>query len=207
MALVVGVDFDNTVISYDAVMHRAAVADQLIAPSLSPTKRAIRDTVRAREGGEAAWRRLQALVYGVRIGEAGFTPGVEEFFRACRGRGVPVYIVSHKTVASAGEPAVDLRAAALRWMRERGVFAPEGLGLDEAHVFFEYTRAAKLSRIQALGCTHFVDDLEETFRDPAFPAGVERILYDPHGRPGMRAGIRSIATWEELADSLTAHVV
>jgi hypothetical protein len=48
-------------------------------------------------------------------------------------------------------------------------------------VYFEDDRAHKLARIAALDCTHFVDDLEEVFADPHFPAGVRRILFAEAG--------------------------
>ena len=32
-------------------------------------------------------------------------------------------------------------------------------------------------RIRALGCTHFIDDLEEVFLEPSFPSDVHKILF------------------------------
>ena len=72
-------------------------------------------------------------------------------------------------------------------MAERGFFCSNGFGIPIERVFFESTRAAKLERICALGCTHFIDDLEEVFSDPAFPARVLPILFaatSPEALPG-----------------------
>ena len=79
---------------------------------------------------------------------------------------------SHKTQFGERGPAVDLRAAAHHWL------ATHSISLD---VYFEPTRAEKLARICALGCSIFIDDLVEVLADPAFPPGVERILFDPSG--------------------------
>ena len=56
---------------------------------------------------------------------------------------------------------VNLRQAALGWMTAQGFFGTSGFAVPAENVFFESTRAEKLARIAALGCTHFIDDLEE----------------------------------------------
>ena len=35
-----------------------------------------------------------------------------------------------------------------------------------------------------LGCTHFIDDLEEVLAHPDFPVAVERLLFDPYTENG-----------------------
>lgn len=62
-------------------------------------------------------------------------------------------------------------------MTARGFFSQDGYGISQ--VFFEATRAEKLARIGRLRCDWFIDDLAEVFSDPAFPAGVRRILFAP----------------------------
>jgi hypothetical protein len=66
-------------------------------------------------------------------------------------------------------------------------------------VFFEETKAGKLARIAALGCRAFVDDLPELLGDPAFPAGVRRILFDPGRLHAPPAGVVAAASWSEVA--------
>ena len=172
-------------------------------------KREIRDTLRKRDGGELVWRKLQTLAYGQRMSEAEMIPGVERFMALCRERGVALSIVSHKTrYANFGSSRVDLRRAALTWMTEHGLFDDEH-GLTPEDVHFGDTRSAKISRIAALDCAIFVDDLIEVFSETAFPDAVRPILFDPtadagpatartaHGRP-----IDSYPSW----DLITEHV-
>jgi hypothetical protein len=66
-------------------------------------------------------------------------------------------------------------------------------------VHLEATREAKFGRIASIGCTTFVDDLPEFLTDPAFPAGVVRVLFDPHG-VGAPQGVRRIGSWHEAVD-------
>jgi hypothetical protein len=77
--------------------------------------------------------------------------------------------VSHKTqFANYDTTETDLRKGALKWLDRAG----SSYGTDRSFrrdVYFESTRVDKINRIRSLGCTHFIDDLEETFREPSFP--------------------------------------
>lgn len=174
----IGIDFDNTLIDYDRVFLAAARERGLVGVDFHGSKREVRDEIRLLPDGELAWQRLQGHVYGAGIGGAVLFEGAGEFLRACRARGLDLFVVSHKTRYGHLDPTrVDLRQAALGWMKGQGFFAADGFGLDPRYVFFEETRAAKLARIAALACTHFIDDLEEVFADPDFPQGVRGILF------------------------------
>ncbi len=178
MPYIVGVDFDNTLVSYDDVMHRSAVLFGFIDKDVSRSKRNIRDEIRRLPDGEMKWRKLQAFVYGERMNEARLMEGVKDFFGLCKKRGIRTYIVSHKTkFAAADEKEIDLRQAALEWMNTHGFFDEKGLGLSAQDVYFEGTRKEKAERIKALRCTHFIDDLEEIFLEKSFPARCAKILY------------------------------
>jgi len=119
-----GVDLDNTLIDYDHVFVKEARERGLVDQAFSRSKQSVRDSIRLLPEGELAWQRLQGYVYG-----RGFpVPAVEgarEFLRRCRERSIPVYIVSHKTRYGNHDPdRVDLREAALGWLRKQGFFEP-----------------------------------------------------------------------------------
>ena len=199
MDCIIGVDFDNTLISYDDLMHSVATQQGLIDPATRKSKKEIRDKIRQLPDGEIQWRKLQALVYGVRIGKAGLIDGVKGFFEYCHRHRVRVYIISHKTeFANFDETGTNLRRAALDWMMRNKFFEGNGLGLLREDVYFESTRCAKIERIRDLRCTHFIDDLEETFLEDSFPAHVEKILYDPHTEHRSLPGVKVVRTWEEI---------
>jgi hypothetical protein len=203
---VVGVDFDNTLVTYDELLVRLAAEEELLEPGRALSKKALRDEVRALPDGESQWRRLQGLAYGRRISGASPAPGAKDFLTLCHRSGVRVYVVSHKTEhAAVDETRTSLREAALGWMEANGLFDADRCGLSPDAVFFEPTRAAKLERIAALGCTCFVDDLEETYLEESFPAGVRRILYLPHGGQDAPAGVDVFETWDEIAGCVLAQ--
>lgn len=204
----IGVDFDNTIASYDELMHAIALERGLIDAGLAKNKKLIRDAIRALPDGETHWRGLQVTVYGPRMNEARPLEGVIEFFAECHRRGIPAYIVSHKTeFANFGESGVNLRTAAMTWLEQHGFIHETRTGLRKTDVFFESTRAEKIGRVKALGATHFIDDLEETFLETSFPRGVEKILIATHGQPGQLPGVMSFSTWRQIHEHLFSRAV
>ena len=205
MRPLIGVDFDNTIVSYDDVIHKLAVQRGLVPTDVKVSKRHVRDSVRLAPDGEIEWQKLQAIVYGPRMEEATLIDGVQRFLEVCRRGRISVFIVSHKTeYANYDTTSTNLRAAALTWMRSKGLFQSDGLGLSERDVYFESTRRRKIERIVRLGCTHFIDDLEETFLEQTFPGDVEKILYGPHAQETGPGGVRVFSSWEEISDHFFA---
>ena len=117
--MVIGVDFDNTIVCYDRLFHHVAVEKSLVPATVPADKESVRNYLREQDR-EDDWTELQGLVYGVRIREAEPFPGVREFFAECRRRGIPVYVVSHKTRLPVRGPQVDLHEAARGWLECQG---------------------------------------------------------------------------------------
>ena len=197
--LVIGIDLDNTVVCYDELFHSVACQEGLIESSAPRSKEQIRDAIRLLPQGENKWTRLQAIVYGVQMSGAIAFEGCEDFLRHCAARGTKAVIVSHKTpFATLDGAPVDLRAAAIAWMKTKGFFDPDGCGLSPDDVFFESTRLEKIARIRALGCTHFIDDLMEVFVEPSFPREVAKLLFAPHGAAPASREIKVYRSWHDL---------
>ncbi len=176
--MVIGVDFDNTIICYDQAFHQAARAAGLVGPGIPVSKRAVRDAVRQGPGGDLAWQELQFQVYGPRIRQSRPAQGALDFLGRCSRERIPVFVISHKTEFASRDPGgLSLRQAALDWLEAEGFF--RGGALAPGSVRFGATRAEKLAHIRATGCTLFIDDLEEVFREPDFPPQVRGILYAP----------------------------
>jgi hypothetical protein len=197
---VVGIDFDNTLVTYDRLMHQTAVERGLIDARTPANKREVRDRIRRLPDGEVEWQKLQGLVYGPLMPRAELIAGAARFVQACREHGWPIYVVSHKTeFAGYDDTRTNLRDAARAWMWANGFFDGGGFGLQPGDVFFEGTREDKVARIRALGCTHFIDDLEEVFCEPTFPSGTERLLLS-HRTSVSDDRIRVLTDWAELHD-------
>jgi hypothetical protein len=198
-----GVDFDNTLVVYDELFRTIAAERGLISAGAGGGKRQIRDAIRMLPGGEIQWQKLQAVAYGPRIGEARLAEGAGTFLGLCRRAGVKVYVISHKTErAGYDETGTNLRNAAMRLMEVHQLFGAEGFGLEEDAIYFGATRREKIGYIRSLGCTHFIDDLEETFLEDSFPAGVQKILYAPKPPADAPSGVIVAVSWKHICDYL-----
>lgn len=196
---IVGVDFDNTLISYDEVFFNHALDLKLINPETNKSKKDVRDKIRLLPDGEIIWQKMQAFVYGKGISQACINDGTQDFLKACARYRIKVYIVSHKTKYSHYDPdQVNLRQAALDWMTANDFFKAEGLGLCSDQVYFEATRSQKIGRLKSLGCTHFIDDLEEVFLEKEFPVGVEKILFSPQAEASLSDGMKVFKSWVKI---------
>ncbi len=204
--MIIGLDFDNTIVAYDSLFHRVALELEVIPADLPVNKTAVRDHLRA-TGRENIWTEMQGTVYGSRIGEARLFDGVIEFLLLCKERGIPVRIVSHKTKFPFLGERHDLHAAARGWLHDQGVIDPAVTGIGDAEVFFELTKTEKLARIAALGCTHFIDDLPELLEDRSFPAATARILFDPQNIHPTSLALQKVNSWSSLQNLLLGRTV
>lgn len=171
----IGIDLDNTLVCYDALFYQLACEYSLVPDTLPAQKQCVRDYIRQHAGDEA-WQGLQALAYDTRMSEACLFPDALGVIRAWKERGYALSIISHKTRTSPCAPEGNLHAAAIAFLAQAGMLQY----ISPEHIYFLPSRAAKIATIARLGCTVFVDDLPEIFRDENFPPHVQAILFDPH---------------------------
>lgn len=191
----VGLDFDNTIVSYDALFHRIAREGGLVPGDTPVSKVSVRDHLR-RTGREDIWTGMQGIAYGPRMSEAQAFDGVREFLAWARGEGIRLSIVSHKTRHPFVGERHDLHAAARAWI-ERFLSDADGPLVPAQSVYFELTKDAKLARIDATGCDVYVDDLPEILLAPDFPARALRILFDPDGHH-PDTGLDRVTDWNAV---------
>jgi len=177
--VVIGIDFDNTIINYDKIIYKIAREKEFIPINYPCDKRIIKNAIMALPQGDLKWQNIQAKIYGKRINEAHLAQGVLEFINKCKDHQIPVYVISHKTKFSNLLPgSKNFQKAAIQWMG-KNIFYPKS-ALKPRNIYFEITRKEKVKRIEQLGCTHFIDDLKEVFQEPEFPQRVKKILYAPY---------------------------
>jgi len=195
----IGVDLDNTLAIYGNLLYQLAVSRGLVTPIVKKDKTVIRDKVRELVDGEIEWQKLQSDIYGAAMNGAELADGVDCFFRLCARMGVRVCIVSHRTrYPNYGDKSIDLHQSATSWLEDNHFFSDNDWMLTKDDVFFEPSRKEKLDRIQILGCTHFVDDLQEVLLSDNFPRGVYKILYNQSDtRPNIQ-GVSVANTWYQV---------
>lgn len=197
--MIIGIDFDNTIVCYDELFHQAAVERGLIPATVPVFKEAVRNYLRT-QGKEEDWIELQGYVYGARMQEGVPFLGTLEFFKECKKRGIPVYIISHRTRHPFQGPPYDLHKAAHEWLEKYGFYDPARIGLSRDRVYLELTKKEKLDRIIHVGCSHFIDDLPEFLEEPDFPSNVEKVLFDPMGDHATAHNFHRLASWVEIEE-------
>jgi len=201
--MLVGVDFDNTIVSYDQVFHREALAAGLIDAELPQTKLAVRQQIWDRYG-DIVWQRLQGQIYGPKMSAAQMIDGALDFFRTCYELQIPTQIISHKTeYGHFDDSRTSLRQVALQWLEAQGFFAA-GTGLQPELVSFENTRSEKIARINASGCSHFIDDLPEVLLDRQLSEQIRPILFAPAEKQAA-ASLFCCCSWEQVSALICAE--
>lgn len=194
----IGLDFDNTIVDYDELFHRVAVAQRLIPTDCAQNKLAVRDYLRAVDR-EDEWTELQGHVYGSCMNDAPAYLGAIAFAQRARTSGHELFIISHKTQFPFLGPKHDLHVAARSWIAANMHVNGTNI-LPDGNVFFELTKEQKMARIAKCDCDVFVDDLPEILLASNFPARTMRLLFDPEQRHhGLdAAGIQRFNTWSDL---------
>jgi len=195
--MLIGVDFDNTIVSYDELFCMVAKEQGHLPADRSANKTQLRDRLRA-EGREDVWTAMQGYVYGERMRDAKPFPGVLEFFSFSRSSRIPVAIISHRTRYPYKGPRHDLHAAAMQWLQENMVTGDGQALFHKDRVFLEISKGDKMKRIVQQGCTHFIDDLPEFLLDVEFPLKVNRVLFDPDNCHASSPHFRHARSWEEI---------
>lgn len=194
--MLIGLDFDNTIVSYDALFHKVAVEQEHVPADLPKSKLAVRDYLRKIDN-EAVWTEMQGYVYGARMEDAAAYPGVIEFIKRARDKGISLAIVSHKTKYPFLGPKYDLHKTARGWIANALMDGVTNL-IEPDHVFFELTKEKKISRIADIGCNYFIDDLPEILLMPTFPIKSKRILFDPKGIHNTEGLSAKLESWQEI---------
>ena len=195
--MIIGVDFDNTIVSYDRLFHTIATQQKLIPDDLAVNKIVIRDYLRA-AGKEDQWTAMQGEAYGRRILESSIFPGVKDFFHKAIEIGHTISIISHKTKSPIAGPQYDLHTAALQLIQKVDLFGTDAI---PETIFFELTKSLKIARIKAQQCELFIDDLPEVLNDEEFPGETKKILFAPsnaHANIELSSSIKVVSSWADL---------
>ena len=190
-----GIDFDNTLITYDALFKKAALENDLIPINFPECKNSIRNYLRERDQ-EKLFTILQGEVYGSRIFEAFPSKGMYQSLKEAQNNGIELFIISHKTKTPYQGPKYNLHDAASNWLEKNLFFENSEVNIPRKNVFFEVTKEKKIKRIESLGCSHFIDDLPEIL--DMVNSKIKKILYDPKCKNLKKNNYIYMSDWSEL---------
>lgn len=202
MRLYVGIDLDNTILSYDKLLRKLALELGFVDGSCPRRPRDIRLSLRAFADneieGERRWQRLQTMVYGTRIDDAEIDPHFNAAMAAIRNLGGTILLIAQKKDNPELPPDDTYREKVMETLRKRKFFDSEGFDVKEEHVYFCRTWGEKVAKIKELRLDTFIDDKPRIFDHPLFPKKTF----------GIRLGekvpkIFSVQSWPEITAAIT----
>ncbi|MEM7620835.1 MAG: haloacid dehalogenase-like hydrolase [Pseudomonadota bacterium] len=195
-----GLDFDNTIVSYDLLFHQVAVEHGLVPRETEQTKLAVRTYLRNADK-EDEWTILQGRVYGEKMPGAIPFEGALNTIRTLRQLGIEIFIISHRTRYPYLGERFDLHEAAQNWVNH---FLLDDVGplVNAENIYFHEEKAQKIDRIAQLNCDVFVDDLPEILMADTFPAKTFKILFDPRLQAASSPDYTILSAWPDLINLL-----
>lgn len=197
--MIIGIDFDNTIIDYDVLFYKVAVEKKLVPESISQTKIAVREYLRNADL-EDEWTELQGDIYGARMAESTVYPGFLDFLKLSLKNKTDLFIISHKTKYPFLGPRYDLHSSARKCIEQKGFYKSEVSSLSPEKVFFELTKKDKCERIRQCRCSYFIDDLPEIFHEPIFPLETIKVLFDSSHQHQNEVGVVNISNWFQIIE-------
>ena len=190
-----GLDFDNTLIDYDEVFFKLALEKNLIPPTINKDKKSVRKFF-IDNNIEDLFIKLQGEVYGLKVLEAKQSHGMFEALRSLKNDNFELIIVSHKTKYPYSGEKYDLHKAASNWLEVNKFFDEDGLAMKRENVYFELTKEDKISRIEQLDISFYVDDLPSILQ--MIKPSIKRILYSPKCKEKIDKDFYLLKNWENL---------
>ena len=195
--MLIGLDFDNTIVNYNNLFYQVALELNLIPKEIEATKLSVRNYLR-KTGNEAAWTEMQGYVYGAKISNAKIYDGLINFMVDMSNLGIRFAIVSHKSKNPIVGHPYDLHKAAIKWIQENLRNSSRQL-VEDKNIYFEPTIEKKIQRIDEIECNFFIDDLPEILESNLFPKKTGRILFNPDKCNRSSVLYTSYVTWSDIA--------
>lgn len=197
--MIIGLDFDNTIVCYDEAIKQLAKEVPSLPPTTPKTKLGIRDFLREQDR-ETEWTEFQGKLYGPGMVHAQPFPAALEMIGAMQKAGHTTVIISHRSKHPYLGPKYDLHESARQWIEKNLVIEGNAL-ISERDIHLNETKDAKVALVASLKCDFFIDDLVEILTHASFPSSTKKLWFSPGGTPGkndLHQNIRMIKHWNEL---------
>jgi len=193
--MIIGIDFDNTIIKYDNVFGRVAFATEIISDSTLKSKSEVKNSLIS-SGRQDEWTKLQGIVYGSHIMTAEPYENFVDVFKSLITAGHELKIISHKTKYPFIGKRINLRSAAMMWLKEKEIVGTGHNKLSEMDVFFCSTITAKVAMQKKQRCDVFIDDLAKVLK--LINPQVNRVLFDPKSEIDACEQFNILRDWGDI---------
>ena len=171
--MIIGLDFDNTIISYQKIFYKLALKKKIIPKNISKEKNSVKKYLLAKNL-ENEWTQIQGEAYGSEIVYAKPYPGLIEFLKYIKKNKFKVYIVSHKTIYPYKGEKINLRNSAFEWIKQYDIIKY----IPKRNIYFENSINSKVRKIKQLKCDLFIDDLPSVLE--LLSKKIIKVLFDPN---------------------------
>tara|TARA_Y100000992_G_C21253111_1_gene486997 strand:- start:196 stop:804 length:609 start_codon:yes stop_codon:yes gene_type:complete len=199
----IGIDFDNTIVSYDKLFFDVASGLNIIPNNISKTKISVRDYLRKKNQNDI-WTSIQGIVYGEKMMEAEIYPGFIDFIKSFQEKKIDFCIISHKTQYPFVGKKIDLHNCARNWIK-KFLYNESSQLIQDKNIFFEISKELKIERISSENCDVFIDDLPEILLMKIFPDSTKKILFDPNSSYSD-GELKSFSSWSGIKKELLKNV-
>ena len=114
--MIIGIDFDNTIIDYTNIIKFIIKDRKLKIKKKNPNKDDLKNYI-VLNYGEKEWTKLQGQMYGYYIKYAKPTKGLTNFLKKINNKNFQIYIISHKTKFPILGKKINLHNAAKQWCK------------------------------------------------------------------------------------------
>jgi len=192
----IGLDFDNTIVSYADAFRRICEDKASIPKEVKRSRSGVKDYLLS-SNQEDKWTLLQGELYGPGMRYATPFDGCIEAIKALEERN-KVYIVSHRSKKPYGGQDYELHNYAREWIKNHLSGSRLANEMKE-YVSFHEALEQKVEAIRMLKLDIFVDDLEKVLLHPSFPENTERILFSQQTSVSLcNAGLRCVSQWSDI---------
>ncbi len=195
--MIIGIDFDNTIVDYTGVFHAVALELDWIPANIGHSKTEVKQYF-IENDMEIKWTELQGLVYGKYIHHAKPYPDCLAVLQQLKKTGAQLYLISHKTKFPFIGAKVDLHSCAVNWLIKHGFLQAANAPFSATDIHFNEKKEDKIKRIADLSCHVFIDDLPEILNDRLFPSACTGVLFSPDGTSVQKNVVHS---WLEFKNS------
>lgn len=175
--MIIGFDFDNTIVCYDNAIRVLAESIPQLTGDTPRDKAGLKDFFH-KNGREHEWTEFQGKLYGPGMNYARAFPRVKDVILSLKKEGHSLLIISHRSRYPYAGHKYDLHQHAWEWLRNH-IQNMRGLDGEEAFIGINFleTKEDKIRLIRELGCDVFVDDLPEILTARGFPDTTKGILF------------------------------
>ncbi len=174
--MIIGIDFDNTIIDYSNLFE--IVAKKKKYKLNSNLNKASLKKFLIKNKKENEWTIIQGEVYGKYIMRAKLQKGFIKLFKYLLKQNIKIFIVSHKTKYPYLGKKINLRKAATKWIEKNIINKDKNFQFSIKNVYFENTIEKKINRIAKLKCDIFIDDLTKILN--LLPKNIDKFLFNPY---------------------------